>query len=102
MSLEETVNVSGAGDRCVFNVFYNHTKYQKKTKLLQIPLSTSFAGAMMLGILQGRNTDSCVRMGLLAARMSLLSPHPIDPSLTIDAIRPEESQMWSKPTLMWM
>ncbi|KAI7811979.1 uncharacterized protein zgc:136858 [Triplophysa rosa] len=73
---EETVNVSGAGD--------------------------SFAGAMMVGMLQGRNTDNCVRMGLLAARMSLLSPHPIDPSLTIDAIHPEKSQLWSKPTLMCM
>lgn len=78
VSSEETVNVSGAGD--------------------------SFAGAMMVGILQGRNTDSCVRMGLLAARTSLLSPHPIDPALTVDAIQPEESldQLWPKPTCMWI
>lgn len=78
VSSEETVNVSGAGD--------------------------SFAGAMMVGILQGLHTDSCVRMGLLAARRSLLSPHPIDPSLTADAIRPEKSdfQQWSKPAFMWI
>ncbi|XP_043083149.1 pseudouridine-metabolizing bifunctional protein C1861.05 [Puntigrus tetrazona] len=78
MSSKETVNVSGAGD--------------------------SFAGAMMVGILQGLDTDSCVRMGLLAARTSLLSPHPIDPSLTADAIHPEKphSQLWSKPTCVWI
>lgn len=75
-------------------------------KLSHISLSilSSFAGAMMVGILQGMDTDSCVRMGLLAARTSLLSPHPIDPSLTADIIRPEKShsQLWSKPTCVWM
>lgn len=77
VSPEETVNVSGAGD--------------------------SFAGAMMVGILQGLHTDSCVQMGLLAARRSLLSPHPIDPSLTADAIRPEKSHFQqTKPAFMWM
>lgn len=78
MSSKETVNVSGAGD--------------------------SFAGAMMVGILQGLETDSCVRMGLLAARTSLLSPHPIDPSLTADAIHPEKShsKLWLKPTCVWI
>uniref|UniRef100_A0A8C1GC44 Zgc:136858 n=1 Tax=Cyprinus carpio TaxID=7962 RepID=A0A8C1GC44_CYPCA len=78
MSSKETVNVSGAGD--------------------------SFAGAMMVGILQGLDTDSCVRMGLLAARTSLLSPHPIDPSLTADAIHLEKShsQLWSKPSFVWI
>uniref|UniRef100_A0A672SDZ3 Zgc:136858 n=1 Tax=Sinocyclocheilus grahami TaxID=75366 RepID=A0A672SDZ3_SINGR len=50
------------------------------------------------------NKNSCVRMGLLAARASLLSPHPIDPSLTADAIHPEKShsQLWSKSTCVWM
>ncbi|KTF83979.1 hypothetical protein cypCar_00018363, partial [Cyprinus carpio] len=78
VSSKETVNVSGAGD--------------------------SFAGAMMVGILQGLDTDSCVRMGLLAARTSLLSPHPIDPSLTADAIHLEKShsQLWSKPSFVWI
>ncbi|XP_052452958.1 uncharacterized protein zgc:136858 isoform X2 [Carassius gibelio] len=78
VSSKETVNVSGAGD--------------------------SFAGAMMVGILQGLDTDSCVRMGLLAARTSLLSPHPIDPSLTADDIHPEKlhSQLWPKPSFVWI
>ncbi len=59
---------------------------------------------MMVGILQGLETDSCVRMGLLAARTSLLSPHPIDPSLTADAIHPEKShsKLWLKPTCVWI
>lgn len=58
----------------------------------------------MVGILQGMDTDSCVRMGLLAARTSLLSPHPIDPSLTADVIHPDKShsQPWSEPTCVWM
>ncbi|XP_007252903.3 uncharacterized protein zgc:136858 [Astyanax mexicanus] len=75
---EETVNVSGAGD--------------------------SLAGGMMAGILQGKDTHSCMHMGLLAARLSLFSPHPITPSLTSDAIHPERahSQPWPKPTCMWM
>ncbi|XP_059392847.1 uncharacterized protein zgc:136858 isoform X1 [Carassius carassius] len=78
VSSKGTVNVSGAGD--------------------------SFAGAMMMGILQGLDTDSCVRMGLLAARTSLLSPHPIDPSLTADDIHPEKlhSELWSKPSFVWI
>ncbi|CAJ1056321.1 pseudouridine-metabolizing bifunctional protein C1861.05 [Xyrichtys novacula] len=75
---EETVNVSGAGD--------------------------SLAGAMMAGILQQRDTDSCVRMGLLAAQMSLVSPHPIAPTLTSDAVDPNKVQThsWPKPSFMWI
>ncbi|XP_026991445.2 pseudouridine-metabolizing bifunctional protein C1861.05 isoform X1 [Tachysurus fulvidraco] len=75
---DETFNVSGAGD--------------------------SLAGAIMAGILQGKDTDTCIRMGLLAARLSLFSPHPIAPSLTADAILPDRvhSQPWPKPTCMWM
>ncbi|TSK28061.1 Pseudouridine-metabolizing bifunctional protein C1861.05 [Bagarius yarrelli] len=75
---DETVNVSGAGD--------------------------SLAGAMMVGILQGKDTDTCVQMGLLAARLSLFSPHPIAPSLTADAIllHRVHPHCWPKPTCMWM
>ncbi|XP_015246498.1 PREDICTED: pseudouridine-metabolizing bifunctional protein C1861.05-like [Cyprinodon variegatus] len=72
VSPEETMNVSGAGD--------------------------SFAGALMAGILQGKDTDSCVRMGLLAARMSLTSPHPIAPVLTLDSIDPNKTQGQNWPT----
>ncbi|XP_069551296.1 uncharacterized protein [Brachyistius frenatus] len=75
---EETMNVSGAGD--------------------------SLAGALMAGILQGKDTDSCVRMGLHAARMSLASQHPIAPILTLDSVDPNkvQNQNWSQPVFMWI
>uniref|UniRef100_A0A3Q0R1B9 Zgc:136858 n=1 Tax=Amphilophus citrinellus TaxID=61819 RepID=A0A3Q0R1B9_AMPCI len=74
---EEIMNVSGAGD--------------------------SLAGALMAGILQGKDTDSCVRMGLLAARTSLASPHPISPLLTLDTVNPNNvyTETWPKPSLVW-
>ncbi|CAK6950857.1 uncharacterized protein zgc:136858 isoform X2 [Scomber scombrus] len=78
VTAEETMNVSGAGD--------------------------SLAGALIAGILQGQKTDSCVRMGLLAARLSLASPHPIDPMLTLDSVDPSnvQTQNWPKPSFMWI
>uniref|UniRef100_UPI0037E74A19 uncharacterized protein n=1 Tax=Semicossyphus pulcher TaxID=241346 RepID=UPI0037E74A19 len=78
VTAEETVNVSGAGD--------------------------SLAGALMAGILQQQDTDSCVRRGLLAARLSLVSPHPIAPTLTSDSVDPNKVQTlpWPKPSFMWM
>ncbi|XP_072242258.1 uncharacterized protein [Leuresthes tenuis] len=78
VTAEETMNVSGAGD--------------------------SLAGALMAGILQGKDTDSCVRMGLLAARMSLASPHPISPKLTLDSVDPNkvQTQAWPKPDFVWI
>ncbi|XP_073328224.1 uncharacterized protein [Pagrus major] len=78
VTAEETVNVSGAGD--------------------------SLAGALMAGILQQRDTDSCVRMGILAARLSLVSPHPIAPTLTLDCVDPNKvkAQDWPKPSFMWI
>ncbi|XP_077373399.1 uncharacterized protein LOC144016319 isoform X3 [Festucalex cinctus] len=78
VAAHETMNVSGAGD--------------------------SLAGALMAGILQGRDTDACVRMGLLAARMSLASPHPIAPVLTTESVEPDriENHSWPKPTFMWI
>ncbi|KAM9753283.1 uncharacterized protein ACNS7B_006624 [Menidia menidia] len=74
---EETMNVSGAGD--------------------------SLAGALMAGIFHGKDTDSCVRMGLLAAKMSLASTHPISPKLTLDSVDPNKVQIqaWPKPSLLW-
>ncbi|KAF7224087.1 transcript variant X2 [Nothobranchius furzeri] len=73
---EEILNVSGAGD--------------------------SLAGALIAGILQGKDTDTCVQMGLLAARMSLSSPHPISPMLTLDSVDPNkiQTQKWQKPTFV--
>ncbi|XP_020515446.2 uncharacterized protein zgc:136858 [Labrus bergylta] len=78
VTAEETVNVSGAGD--------------------------SLAGALMAGILQQRDTDSCVRMGLLAARLSLISSHPIAPTLTSHSVDPNKVQTpsWPKPSFMWI
>ncbi|XP_070763979.1 uncharacterized protein [Enoplosus armatus] len=78
VTAEETMNVSGAGD--------------------------SLAGALMAGILQQRDTDSCVRMGLLAARLSLASPHPIAPMLTLDSVDPNkvQTQSWPKPSFIWI
>uniref|UniRef100_A0A3Q3E2L4 Zgc:136858 n=1 Tax=Hippocampus comes TaxID=109280 RepID=A0A3Q3E2L4_HIPCM len=78
VAAHETMNVSGAGD--------------------------SLAGALMAGIVQGRDTDTCVRMGLLAARLSLASPHPIAPVLTTHLVEPGrvENHRWPKPTFMWI
>uniref|UniRef100_A0AAY4C140 Carbohydrate kinase PfkB domain-containing protein n=1 Tax=Denticeps clupeoides TaxID=299321 RepID=A0AAY4C140_9TELE len=75
---DETVNVSGAGD--------------------------SLAGGMMVGILRGCDTHTCVRMGLLAARLSLSSPHPIAPTLDLDSVHPLRAhrQPWPEPTCLWM
>ncbi|XP_062403096.1 uncharacterized protein zgc:136858 [Sardina pilchardus] len=78
VSSEETVNVSGAGD--------------------------SLAGGMMVGILRGWDTHACVHMGLLAARLSLASPHPIPPTLTLDVVHPlrAHTQPWPQPSCLWM
>ncbi|KAM7396967.1 hypothetical protein PAMP_019970 [Pampus punctatissimus] len=78
VTAEETMNVSGAGD--------------------------SLAGALMAGIVQKQKTDRCVRMGLLAARLSLASPHPIAPMLTLDCVDPDnvQNQNWPKPSFMWI
>ncbi|XP_039988917.1 pseudouridine-metabolizing bifunctional protein C1861.05 [Xiphias gladius] len=78
VTAEETMNVSGAGD--------------------------SLAGALMAGILRRQDTDSCVRMGLLAARLSLASSHPIAPTLTLDSVDPSKVQIqnWPKPSYRWI
>ncbi|XP_071272064.1 uncharacterized protein [Salvelinus alpinus] len=75
----ETVNVSGAGD--------------------------SLAGGILAGMFQSRDTHSCVRMGLLAARLSLASPHPVCTTLTTDSVDPNKvqpPQSWPQPNLLWM
>ncbi|XP_023654009.2 uncharacterized protein [Paramormyrops kingsleyae] len=75
---EDIVNVSGAGD--------------------------SLAAGLIVGILQGQDADICVRMGLLAARLSLSSPHPVAPSLCPDTVSPQgvRSVAWPTPTFLWM
>ncbi|KAJ3595987.1 hypothetical protein NHX12_002396 [Muraenolepis orangiensis] len=74
----EIVNVSGAGD--------------------------SLAGGILAGVLQGQDTDSCVRMGLLAARLSLATQHPVDPLLCMEAVDPGQtlSRPWPRPRLLWI
>ncbi|XP_036376219.1 uncharacterized protein zgc:136858 [Megalops cyprinoides] len=74
----DIVNVSGAGD--------------------------SLAAGLMAGILQGGNTDDSVRLGLMAAQLSLASPHPIAPSLSAGMVNLEEvrTQDWPRPTLWWI
>lgn len=58
----------------------------------------------MAGILQQRDTDNCVRMGLLAARFSMVSPHPISQKLTLESLDPQKiyTQDWPKPRFMWI
>ncbi|XP_041692879.2 pseudouridine-metabolizing bifunctional protein C1861.05 [Coregonus clupeaformis] len=76
---DETVNVSGAGD--------------------------SLAGGILAGMFQSRDTHSCVRMGLLAARLSLASPHPICTTMTTDSVDPNKvqpPQPWPQPNLLWL
>lgn len=64
----------------------------------------SLAGALIAGVLQQRDADSCVRMGLLAARQSLVSPHPIALTLNLDSVDPNsvQPQQWAKPRLMYI
>nr|XP_057942316.1 uncharacterized protein zgc:136858 [Doryrhamphus excisus] len=78
VAARDTMNVSGAGD--------------------------SLAGAVMAGIVQGGDTDTCVGMGLLAARLSLASPHPIAPLLTPHTVDPHRAQRHggSQPRFMWI
>ncbi|XP_042693713.1 pseudouridine-metabolizing bifunctional protein C1861.05-like isoform X3 [Centrocercus urophasianus] len=69
ISREEIVNVSGAGD--------------------------SLMAGIAAGMLANHDTDTCVRMGLLAARLSLCSYEPISPEISTSTISQEQVQ--SKP-----
>uniref|UniRef100_A0A8C9T7J7 Zgc:136858 n=1 Tax=Scleropages formosus TaxID=113540 RepID=A0A8C9T7J7_SCLFO len=75
---EDIVNVSGAGD--------------------------SLAAGMIAGLLQGWGTDDCVHMGLLAAQLSLKSPHPIAPSVDKNTVSLTKirSLAWPPCTCLWM
>ncbi|XP_077195958.1 uncharacterized protein LOC143838487 isoform X2 [Paroedura picta] len=68
--VEEIVNVSGAGD--------------------------SFMAGMIAGMLDGGNTDDCVRMGLLSASLSLRSYEPVSPEISAASVSMErvQSQRW--------
>ncbi|KAM4748686.1 uncharacterized protein WCC33_006060 [Rhinophrynus dorsalis] len=72
---EEIINVSGAGD--------------------------SLMAGLLSGILSGLDIDTCVRMGLLAARLSLRSYGPISKLISPASINQKQvaSTDWPKPRL---
>ncbi|XP_018426000.1 PREDICTED: pseudouridine-metabolizing bifunctional protein C1861.05-like [Nanorana parkeri] len=73
ISNEEIVNVSGAGD--------------------------SLMSGLLSGVLEKLDTDTCVRMGLLAARLSLRSRGPISQiiSSTSVSVRKVAEETWPEP-----
>ncbi|XP_065497754.1 uncharacterized protein LOC135992483 isoform X1 [Caloenas nicobarica] len=68
---EEIVNVSGAGD--------------------------SLMAGILAGMLTQHDTDTCVRMGLLAASLSLRSYEPISPEISILSVNQEQVKSRSWP-----
>uniref|UniRef100_A0A8B9TVF8 Carbohydrate kinase PfkB domain-containing protein n=1 Tax=Anas platyrhynchos TaxID=8839 RepID=A0A8B9TVF8_ANAPL len=66
ISREEIVNVSGAGD--------------------------SFLAGLLAGMLAKHDTDTCVRMGLLAASLSLRSYEPISPAISAATVSWQQVQ----------
>ncbi|XP_053889809.1 uncharacterized protein LOC128840168 isoform X3 [Malaclemys terrapin pileata] len=71
ISREEIVNVSGAGD--------------------------SLMAGIIAGLLAGHDTDSCVRMGLLAACLSLRSYEPISQEISTVSVNLEQVKARSWP-----
>lgn len=76
---------------------------------LQWSLSTdrvfllSLAAGLMAGMLQGQDSDTCVKMGLLAADMSLRSHDPVSPALSSTTVSPEQvrARRWPPVTWQW-
>ncbi|KAL8222095.1 UNVERIFIED_CONTAM: hypothetical protein K2H54_074917 [Gekko kuhli] len=64
--VEEIVNVSGAGD--------------------------SLMAGIIAGLLDGEDTDNCVRMGLLSASLSLRSYEPVSPEINATSVSVEQVQ----------
>ncbi|KAM3673738.1 uncharacterized protein VK521_002499 [Ammospiza maritima maritima] len=71
ISREEIVNVSGAGD--------------------------SLMAGILAGMLAKHDTDTCVRMGLLAASLSLRSYEPISPEISTSSVSQEQVKSRSWP-----
>ncbi|XP_064011573.1 uncharacterized protein LOC135181955 isoform X2 [Pogoniulus pusillus] len=71
ISREEIVNVSGAGD--------------------------SLMAGILAGMLAKHDTDTCVRMGLLAASLSLRSYEPISPAISTSTVSQEQVKSRSWP-----
>jgi len=55
----------------------------------------SLMAGIAAGMLANHDTDTCVRMGLLAARFSLCSYEPISPEISTSTVSQEQVQ--SKP-----
>uniref|UniRef100_M3XK43 Zgc:136858 n=2 Tax=Latimeria chalumnae TaxID=7897 RepID=M3XK43_LATCH len=74
---EDILNVSGAGD-CL-------------------------AAGMIAGMLAGQETDTCVRMGLLAAYLSLRSHDSVPMKINDDSVGPEQikARNWPEATYRW-
>ncbi|XP_056367784.1 uncharacterized protein LOC130263955 [Oenanthe melanoleuca] len=76
ISREEIVNVSGAGD--------------------------SLMAGILAGMLAGHDTGTCVRMGLLAASLSLRSYEPISPEISTSSVSQQQVQSRSWPEVkLW-
>ncbi|XP_041109872.1 pseudouridine-metabolizing bifunctional protein C1861.05 [Polyodon spathula] len=77
ISAGDVVNVSGAGD--------------------------SLAAGLMAGMLQGQDWDTCVKMGLLAADMSLRSHDAVSPALSSTTVSLEQvrARRWPPVTWQW-
>ncbi|XP_030071713.1 uncharacterized protein LOC115478487 [Microcaecilia unicolor] len=75
ISTAEIVNVSGAGD--------------------------SLVAGIIAGMLTGLNTNTCIRMGLLCARLSLCSQSPISEKINFNSVslKQVQSQKWPDPKL---
>lgn len=53
------------------------------------------AAAMIHGIVQGHDTDLCVKAGLMAALMSLKSFHAVPPTITPDKLTLDKIRTWA-------
>uniref|UniRef100_A0A8D2NAK6 Carbohydrate kinase PfkB domain-containing protein n=1 Tax=Zonotrichia albicollis TaxID=44394 RepID=A0A8D2NAK6_ZONAL len=76
ISREEIVNVSGAGD--------------------------SLMAGILAGVLAKHDTGTCVRMGLLAASLSLRSYEPISPEISTSSVSQEQVKSRSWPEAKWL
>ncbi|RXM29115.1 Pseudouridine-metabolizing bifunctional protein [Acipenser ruthenus] len=65
--------------------------------------SVSLAAGLMAGMLQGQDSDTCVKMGLLAADMSLRSHDPVSPALSSTTVSLEQvrARCWPPVTWQW-
>lgn len=57
----------------------------------------SLMAGILAGMLAGHDTGTCVRMGLLAASLSLRSYEPISPEISTSSVSQEQVQSRSWP-----